>query len=305
MTVAQVGPAPSGREPELVSVIVPAHNASGTLAEQVEALRAQDHDDPWELVLADNGSTDDTVAVFQRSVAGGGPDAPVPWDAARVVDASAVAGSAHARNVGAAAARGDLLCFCDADDVVEPGWLRALVRAAADHHLVGGRLETTTLNSDRVRGWRPAPSASVADVPSFAPTSNLAIWADCFAALGGLDETYLKSHDVELSKRALAAGASLGFAPDAVVRYRLRSTLRGLARQSYRSGRATVQMATQFPDREPPVERAAVARRLAWSATRLPYLALADRRGLWVRRTAEGVGTAVALARIALARGSR
>jgi len=289
-----------------VSVIIPARNGAATLPEQLDALRRQVHDGPWELLLADNGSTDATIAVFERAVSPtGADDETVPWVDARVVDASSRPGSAHARNVGGAAARGDLLCFCDADDVVEQGWLAALIGAVADHHLVGGRLETATLNSDRVRSWRPAPSASVAETPTFAPTSNLAIWADCFDALGGLDETFLKSHDVELSKRARAAGASLGFAPDAVVRYRLRSTLRGLARQSYRSGRATVQMATHFPDREPPVEASAVGHRLAWSATRLAYLALADRRGLWVRRSAEGAGMGVALARRAITRRSR
>jgi len=293
-----LGARPAGRIPELVSVIVPARNSATTLGEQLEALAAQDHDGPWELVVADNGSTDDTVAVVERAVRG-----TRPWVDARVVDASQRAGSAHARNVGAAHARGDLYCFCDADDVVEPSWLGALVRAAADHHLVGGRLDLEQLNSARVRSWRPAPSAAVSDAPAFAPTSNMAIWADVFDALDGLDVTYLKSHDVELSKRAVAAGADLGFAPDAVVHYRLRSTLGGLAHQSYRAGRATVQMAEQFPEREPPVATRALAARAVWSLTRSPYVLVADRRGLWVRRTAEVAGAAVAVGRARIGRG--
>jgi len=299
---APIGPRPVGRVPELVTVIIPARNSADTLAEQLDALRAQDHDGPWELVLADNGSTDATRAVFERAVADA---AARPWVDARVVDAAQHAGSAHARNVGAEAAAGDLYCFCDADDVVDPAWLRELVHAVADHHLVGGRLDLERLNTAQVRSWRPAPSAAVKDAPAFAPTSNMAIWADTFAALGGLDVAYLKSHDVELSKRALAAGADLGFAPRAVVHYRLRSSLGGLARQAYRSGRATVQMATQFPDREPPIVGRAVAERALWSLTRSPYVLLADRRGLWVRRTAEVAGVVVALGRSRLAaRGS-
>lgn len=295
-----IGPCPVGRVPRLVSVIIPARNSAETLTEQLDALRSQDHDGPWELVLADNGSTDETVAVFDRAISDRGDGSIDPWIDARVIDASQRAGSAHARNVGAADARGDLYCFCDADDVVDVSWLREIVGAAADHHLVGGRLELSRLNSERVRSWRPAPSASVSGAPRFAPTGNLAIWAETFDALGGLDEAYLKSHDVELSKRALAAGADLGFAPDAIVHYRLRATLGGLAHQAYRSGRATVQMAQQFPDREPPIVVRGLAKRVAWSITRSPYVLVADRRGTWVRRTAELVGAVVALARAEL-----
>ena len=295
---ADVGPRPDGRVPRLVTVIIPARDSAATLGQQIDALGDQDHTGPWELLLADNGSTDATVRTFERGVAG----TDGPWVEARWVDASQRAGSAHARNVGAAEASGDLFCFCDADDVVDRHWLAALVDAVADHHLVGGRLDLDRLNDARVRSWRPAPSAATSDAPAFAPTSNMAIWADVFEALGGLDVDYLKSHDVELSKRARAAGADLGFAPDAVVHYRLRSSLPGLAKQSYRSGRATVQMAVHFPDREPPIVLRTVATRVGWSVTRSPYLLLADRRGLWVRRTAEVAGVIVALVRTRLRR---
>lgn len=293
MTVDRLGPPPGARRPDLVSVIIPARDSEATLAEQLEALRGQDHPGAWELILADNGSTDATTAVFDR-VAGPGSPAGSPWTGARVVDASVRPGSAHARNVGASAARGDLLCFCDADDVVDASWLAELVRVAADHHLVGGRLETEALNSARVRSWRPTPATTAEAAPDFVPSSNMAIWADCFEALGGFDEDFLKSHDVELSKRAQAAGADIGFAPGALVHYRLRATLGGLARQAYRAGRATVQMAARHPDRQPQVGGRAIARRVGWTLVRLPYLASADRRGLWVRRSAELAGIVVA-----------
>lgn len=288
----ELGPAPVGRVPERVTVVVPVRNGAPTIAEQLDALAGQALDHPWELVVADNGSTDSTVAVVEREVA---DRRDATWDSVRVVDASAVPGSAHARNAGVAAAGGDLLCFCDADDVVEPGWLAALVRVAADHHLVGGRLDTETLNSAQVRSWRPAPRATVSDTPSFAPSGNCAIWADVYAALGGFDESFLKSHDVELSKRARAAGADLGFAPEAVVRYRLRSTLRGLAHQAFRAGRATVQLAAEHPGQEPPVTARRVLARIGWSLSRSPYLLVASRRGTWVRVSAEGAGLVAGL----------
>src|SRR5207244_3518041 len=95
------------REAELISVIVPVYNAMPMLAEQLEALSKQTYRGPWELIIADNGSSDGSreIAEAWRSR--------IP--SLRVVDASARRGPATARNVGVEAATGGLLAFCDAD----------------------------------------------------------------------------------------------------------------------------------------------------------------------------------------------
>ena len=49
-----------------VSVVVVMRNAAATIGEQLEALSRQDYAGPWEVVLADNGSTDDSVAVARQ-----------------------------------------------------------------------------------------------------------------------------------------------------------------------------------------------------------------------------------------------
>jgi GT2 family glycosyltransferase len=188
----------------------------------------------------------------------------------------------------------------DADAVVDPSWLGELVRASADHHLVGGRLDVDELNSAEVRSWRPTPSTATAIAPEFVPSGNMAIWADCYAGLGGFDVDFLKSHDVELSQRAIEAGASIGFAPDAVVQYRLRATLAGLARQSYRGGRATVRMAARHPDRQQRVRLVEMGRLGWWLLVRLPYLVSGARRGTWIRRAAQLAGIVVTSARLRL-----
>src|SRR5688500_9296124 len=97
------------------SVVVPVRDGAATIGEQLAALAQQDFPGSWEVVVADNGSRDgtaDVVRSFRDRLPG-----------LRLVDASARPGASHARNAGAAAATGEVLAFCDADDVVDPGWL--------------------------------------------------------------------------------------------------------------------------------------------------------------------------------------
>jgi glycosyltransferase involved in cell wall biosynthesis len=106
-----------------VSVVIPVRNAADHLEEQLAALASQTYEGSWEVVVADNGSTDASLEVV-RSWALRVPHL-------EIVDASDRAGPSHARNVGAAAARGRVLAFVDADDVAAPTWLAELVAAAA------------------------------------------------------------------------------------------------------------------------------------------------------------------------------
>ncbi|MBA2626129.1 MAG: glycosyltransferase [Acidimicrobiia bacterium] len=186
-----------------VSVIVPVHDAEATLGAQLEALAAQDFDGEWELVVADNGSTDGTVALVRK------------WTdrlpALRVVDARGRRGVSHARNVGAAAACGELLAICDADDVVTPGWLSALVAASADGDVLAGAFDEESLNPPDVRAWRrPRPTDEPAGSSWFRPYAvgaNCAVWARVLDDIGGWDEAYVDGgNDVELSWRAQQHG---------------------------------------------------------------------------------------------------
>lgn len=87
--------------------MLPAWNAAGTLPHAVESIRAQTFTD-WELVLVDDGSTDDTPALIER------------WSRVeprlRAVR-QPHAGIASALNLGLARARGELIARLDADDV--------------------------------------------------------------------------------------------------------------------------------------------------------------------------------------------
>jgi GT2 family glycosyltransferase len=117
------------------------------------------------------------------------------------------------------------------------------------------------------------------------------VWADVFVATGGFDESYPQSHDVEWSWRAQLAGHTLGFAPDAVVHYRYRTSPRGIWKQAYMSGIDSVRLYRDFRARG--FKRVPVRSRLRtwlWLVARLPYLMQPAKRGLWVRRAGESAG---------------
>jgi glycosyltransferase involved in cell wall biosynthesis len=98
--------------PSSLSVVIPAYNAAGTLAHQLEALAAQRCDQDWEVLLVDNGSTAGTADLARRYAR--------RFQAFRIIAAGPERGHSSPRNARARAARGELFVYCDADDVV-PG----------------------------------------------------------------------------------------------------------------------------------------------------------------------------------------
>ena len=100
-----------------VSVVIPAYNAAPYIARCLAGLAAQEDAPPFEVLLVDNNSTDDTVAIAERHAA------EHPW--LRVLRESKQSAYA-ARNRGMAEAQGDTLVFTDPDCVPRPDWLARL-----------------------------------------------------------------------------------------------------------------------------------------------------------------------------------
>jgi glycosyltransferase involved in cell wall biosynthesis len=99
-----------------VSVIVPAHNAAPFIEQTIESVRRQTYDD-WELVVVDDGSTDDTWALLQAA----GPRV-------RSFRREAAGGPAVARNLALSEASGEFVAFLDADDLLLPEYLESQLR---------------------------------------------------------------------------------------------------------------------------------------------------------------------------------
>jgi glycosyltransferase involved in cell wall biosynthesis len=221
-----------------LSVVIPCRNGAATLGTQLRALVLQKAAGEWEIIVADNGSTDGTADVvfsFIPSV--------VPI---RIVDASSVPGINHARNEGVCAARGRGILLCDADDIVDPGWVLAMWAAiAGGADLVGGSVR-------RARGRKVADEleAGIQDGLGFLPWpygANCGFTRRVWDDLGGFDESYVfGGEETEFFWRAQLRGYQLRLVPDAVVTYVQRERPREVFSQKVRYGRSAVQLYANF-----------------------------------------------------------
>ncbi|MFQ4138859.1 glycosyltransferase family 2 protein [Nodosilinea sp. PGN35] len=195
-----------------ISVVIPCFNAAPVIRQQLDALTQQTLA-PYEVIVADNGSTDDSRAIVEQYRD--------RLPRLTLVDASAVRGASHARNVGAKAATGDYLAFCDADDVVDQGWLAALAKAFADHGFLACRLDYEFLNND-TSNTSQTTGLQQFRTPffPFAGGCGLAIERELHAAVGGFDEGISHLEDADYCIRVQMAGHPLVFVPEAVVHYR-------------------------------------------------------------------------------------
>lgn len=194
-----------------LSVIVPVKDGADYLRRTLPSLRAA-LEPGDELIVSDDGSTDDSLAVAEAH-------------GARVLRHETNTGPAGARNRGAAAAHGERLVFLDADVRVHPDTL-SLLRRALDDASLSAAFGSYDARPE-ARSWVSlyknlahhfVHQRSAGDAGTF--------WAGCgtlrasvFRELGGFDESYRRPsiEDVELGYRLRAAGHRIRLRPDVQV----------------------------------------------------------------------------------------
>lgn len=191
-----------------VSVVVPAHDAGQTLGRALAALAAQRVEGGFEVILVDDGSTDDTLAIARA--------AELPLT---IVSGDRL-GAAEARNRGVLEARAQTLAFTDADCEPAPEWLAAGLAALGSADLVQGRVVPRpgeplgpfdrTLWVEAARG--------------FFETANLFVTRELFERLGGFEQWVEMGgrpfgEDLWFGWRAVRGGARTSFEPRALVHH--------------------------------------------------------------------------------------
>ena len=282
--VAEPGDAPD------LSVILPCRNGASFLSEQLESLVAQEEPGAWELIVVDNGSTDESARIAASF------EDRLPLT---VVSAPERADVAYARNVGARIARADRLAFVDADDRLCPQWVRAITDALDHHALVTG-----VQSPDRSTSTPEAAAATGAYAPAFAPPAResflpyaqgnaVGVQRRWFDRVGGFDERYPHSGaDVAFSWSILLLGGDFAIAPGAIVHYRARGDLRSVFRQQFRVGQGQAFRFARFRgDGMPRSGAGEVLSRWVALVVALPAVAVsAQVRGRWVGTFARRLG---------------
>jgi GT2 family glycosyltransferase len=231
-----------------VSVIVPAYNEGPVLANCVRSLVTGSYD-RVEIVIVDDGSTDDTPAV-------------TAWLAATYPQVRAIrqenAGKGAALNRGIAAASGEILLFVDADGIFGTDTVAEMLRGFDDPRVGAVCGDDRPVNLDRVQtrlmavlshagtglvrraltmlGCLPIVSGNVGAFPRHV-----------IDTVGGFDESTV-GEDLELTWRVHRAGYRVVFRPRALVYAESPSTLRTLWRQRVRWARGLLQTMRKHHD---------------------------------------------------------
>lgn len=228
-----------------VSVVVPVLNGEATLLDQLRALQTQESERNFEIIIADNGSSDGTVALVQKVSES---DARV-----RLVDASLRRGVNYARSVGAREALGEYILYCDADDLVDAKWVSEMARALDDADLVGGYIDEHLLNDfidpeHRTPRMKELPTIDIMPLP-FAAGGCFGIKRSVLIAVSGWNEAHpagVGGDDIDLNWRCQLEGFHLEFAQTAILHFRYRSDLRGAIAQSFGYGRGAPYLLKKF-----------------------------------------------------------
>lgn len=224
----------------MLSVIIPTRNRADLLAQALSSLTRQTlSPERFEVVVVDNGSTDRTPEVAEKSALANLRYVHEPSPGLHV-----------GRHSGMRAARGDLLTFADDDIEALPSWLESIADAFAreDVAMVGGnnlplfmqpppRWLRALWRRRSAEGGRAIPPLSILELPGGArPFSPMRVWGcnfsvrrDVLLAAGGFHPDGMPSElirfrgdgETHVSRHVLAQGYTCLFHPGATVRHKV------------------------------------------------------------------------------------
>ena len=203
-------PAVSERSLPVVAVVVSTYNRAALLPRLVRALERQQGAPPFEVVLVDDCSPDDTATVLEQLRGS-------TTLAMRTLRTETNRGPAAGRNLGWRSTQAPIIAFTDDDCVPQPDWLARLVASLEHVDIVQGR---TSPDPGRAADRGPfARMMCVEEQTPYFETCNIAYRRELLARLDGFDESFRRpfGEDADLGWRALESGASVAWAPDAAV----------------------------------------------------------------------------------------
>ena len=226
------------------SVIVCTRNGRDRIGTCLEAIRKMDGGG-FETIVVDDGSTDGSADFVEKHF---------PW--ARLVRLEPC-GLSNARNIGAAAAHGEVLAFTDDDCEPDREWITRLRRTFQEGKFAAAGGPNLP---PKPKTWEEAVVCAAPGAPSHVmlddeeaehlPGCNLAVTRAAFDAIGGFDpQFHTAGDDVDFCWRLRDAGFRLGFVPGAFVWHWRRPSISKFLGQQLGYGRAERLLLAKHPDR--------------------------------------------------------
>lgn len=180
-----------------ISIVIPAYNEAHELPNLLHSLAPLRADARFEVIVVDNGSTDDTAKVAGTMGARAATIARAPVG--------------QARNLGASLARGVILAFLDADVVVTDAWLRSVAKIADGTRrldgITGDIYDVAKPGTWIERSWFDLHYRK--GVLSYINGGNIIITAADFARVAGFDAAMISGEDFDFCERAKRIGLSI------------------------------------------------------------------------------------------------
>jgi cellulose synthase/poly-beta-1,6-N-acetylglucosamine synthase-like glycosyltransferase len=217
------------KNPIEASVIIPTFNGASRIGNCLEALLEQTAGRDVEILVVNDGSSDNTFDVVRRY-------------STVVLINQANSGPAAARNRGALESSGKVILFTDDDCIAAPHWLNSMLQPFCDPEVVGAKGAYRTRQKSLVARFVQIEYEdryrlmSGADAIDFIDTYSAAFRRERFFEMDGYDTSFpvACAEDVELSYRMANSGWKMKFAPDAIVYHTHPGTLRAYAEKKYK-----------------------------------------------------------------------
>ncbi len=182
-----------------ISIVIPTLNEEKNIVKTLEALRDQDFEGTYELIIADGNSDDRTRELVAKLA-----------DKVIIEPRRSIA---FERNAGAQHAKGKIIAFTDADSLAPRNWISSIYRIFQDDpelSLVYGPVSFS--DTSKEEQW-----AATFFMPKFMRMmdmlgmhnpigSNMAIRRDVYEKIGGFNTSYITCEDLDLGKRAIQHG---------------------------------------------------------------------------------------------------
>ena len=225
-----------------VSVIIPAYNASATIGRALEALSKQNYSQPFEVIVVDDGSSDNTADIVCL------------FAAVRYVRQDN-AGPACARNHGARLAKGEFLAFTDSDCIPHEDWIAQLMQGFGRQRVgvVAGSYGIANPQSVLAQCiykeilWRHA--SLMPEFPKAFGSYNFCAKKNVFDAVGGFNTGYrtASGEDNDLSYKIIGSGWRIYFERKALVDHYHPTRVVKYLNEQFRHGFWRVKMYRDFP----------------------------------------------------------